>query len=402
MIPNIDQAVRVRLGNTLTSSHQVKVTVRLTNLVGEATADLSDRLLSGQIDVDTSAEVVRTCSMELVDAAGALQIASNDPDDAGLYMHKMIQVIYSVREHNEDGWIDIPVFHGPVVKADRNGDIVQVEAQGKELMARAPLWNTFTAKKGDPLVNVIERLLVNRAGESPGNLKLGGYKARLNKDYSFTELAQNPWEAAKKLARADDFYLFYDGAGQVRMRKISSNVARKFTAGNEGDVLTEPQITFDSTEAKNAVVVKGGKPKGGKQVESRVVLPLVDPISPFKIGRKPTPTSEIVPRYLVEVIENDQITTQSKADEIAKNRLERLRKSQVTVQFDSVPIPYLEEHDLLRLEYSGYVTDFYAKQFTIPLTVGDSMPIGYNRKIRLSDGKPRVQRSNTKKKRGRK
>lgn len=394
MIPALSREDGKRLRETLVASHQVRITVNLTDLVGNFKRDLSDTLLGGQVDVDVTAEVSRVCTVELFDPHKSLLFASGDPDEAGLYMHKMIQIIYSVRRTNDEAWIDIPVFTGPIVKADRDDDTVHIEAQGKELLAKAPLWRPFVAKKGASVGDTIERLLVFRAGEKPTNLDLGAPKARLNKDYTFVELAQNPWDAAKKLAQADDLHLFYDGAGVARLRRPRTSHGRTFTDGDQGELMSKPVITFDATEAKNAVVVKGGKQKGEAIVDGRAVLPRTDPLNPWAIGRKNGESH--VPRYLPEVIENDKITSQKKAEEIADKRLKRLSMSQVSVQFESVPIPYLEEYDPLTLAYGGYVTKFFARQFSIPLTVGETMSVGYNRRMRAR------RRNQNKTKRGRK
>jgi hypothetical protein len=53
------------------------------------------------------------------------------------------------------------------------------------------------------------------------------------------------------------------------------------------------------------------------------------------------------------------------------------------VTFDSLPIPHLDEHDLVRVETpKGDVVTFRLQQFTLPLTTEGAPPmtVGYLRK----------------------
>ena len=118
--------------------------------------------------------------------------------------------------------------------------------------------------------------------------------------------------------------------------------------------------------------------------EARAVLPLEHPLNAYALGR-PNSEGQIIPRFLVETIENDDIGSQQSAEAIAEDTLRTLVGQNVELQFDAQCIPYLEEYDRCSLEYDGIDSAFTLRQFSIPLGVGDTMSIGYNRRLATVD-----------------
>lgn len=370
------------LDETLAGSYSLNVRIHLLDLEGNERSDLSWRLLGGQVDVDEESEITRTVSMSLLDPEGKIQFSSESPSDSAMYMDDMIEIVHSVYVEPMREWVDIPTFTGPITRLHRDGETIEVECQGKEILGRGDLWENFTAKKGDNKVEVIRRLLTQRAGESKFNFTRSN--SRLGKDWSLTAVENNAWDGAKQLARSINRQLFYNGRGIARLRSYPQNPVFTFTGGDLGTVLTTPQISFSFENMKNAVVVRGKKEKD-KRVHARAVAPRSHPLSPWRLGRNEAP------RYIVDLIENDNITTNKDAEDIANRRLTQHLKQDVEVTFDSMPIFYLEEGDEARLRTDGYATTFRIKQFSIPLVAGDPMSIGYNKRMPIR-GKKKTKR----------
>jgi len=347
-------------------------------LSGARVSDLSDRLISGQVNVDYTADVTRNCTIQLMDPNRTLSFETDSADEGAIYMDRMIRVIYSVKVPQMNAWVDIPIFCGPVVSMDRDDDVINVEAQGKETLAKGAAWRTFTRKKNTNKVNVIRDILKELSGEN--KFDLVETTSKLPKDYSLGR-ESIPWDAAKSLASGLSRQLFYDGRGYCKLRSLPGTPVFTFKSGDGGTVLSAPQISYDSTEAKNIVLVKGGVPKGAKTALSvYVAAPSSHPLSPQKLGRNG------VPRYLLEVIEDDAIRTKTEAEEKAGAVLNDKLLQTVDVSFDAMPIPHLEPGDMVRIQTEEYATTFRMREFSIPLVAGDSMSVGYQKRMAVRKG----------------
>src|SRR5690606_36310250 len=119
----------------LRSTHERRVRVSVQNLNGETLSTLTNRILDGQVTGDLSADVTRTLTMSILDPNHSLNFDTDSPDDGALFMDRMLKVHYAVRVDELSRWVSVPVFTGPITRLDRKGDVVDVEAQGKEALA---------------------------------------------------------------------------------------------------------------------------------------------------------------------------------------------------------------------------------------------------------------------------
>lgn len=355
----------------LRASHQRRIAVAVTDLSGVTLATITPVLLDGQVVVDYDAEVTRSVSLSFLDPAHALSFDTNSPDDGALYADRMLRVTYSVYVEALSRWVDVVVFHGPVTKVDRAGDVVNVEGQGKESLARGALWNTLTLKKGTRFTDGIKTLLVNRAGET--DYSIGTLSTKLPSTRSISRYDEL-WAAAQKLASSVDRQLFYDGTGRLLLRERPATPVYTFRDGQGGDVVAGVQVSYTLDEVKNTVVVKGGKPKGAKKrVYAEAVAPADSPLSPKRLGRPGAP------RYLVEVMEDTAIRSKTAAAKKARKLLDDKIREVVDVTFDSLPIPHLDPGDLVAITTDDFSTTFRLLRFTIPLGANGAapMPVGY-------------------------
>jgi hypothetical protein len=366
---------KVKVDALLTTHHRIIVSVQLLDLSHRYVGDLTGRLLSGQVDVDATAqEATRQATLEILDPLYQLQLDSSAPDDGSVFYTRMVKVIYTIVSTDGKQQWSFPLFTGPIAKVERNGPIISITAIGKDKLAMSQVWKAKTYKKGHKKTWVIADILVNVAGEAVNKIYVPDRKEKagkvvINKDTT-------AWKAAKKLASSlgAGFQLFYDGRGVVKLRRISNSTIYVFRS--QGALLSWPQVSYDTENIINAVQVVGGKPKGKKtKVQYRIVAPRNHPLSPWSMGRNNTP------RYLPEVIENESIKSKKKARALAKARLRNALLEQVEVTFESLPIPYLEEGDKVRVSSDQFSGSFRVKKFSIPLTADGTMSIGYLKRV---------------------
>lgn len=372
MLPlGLTSSERAAFEAALRTSYERRIEILILDMEQNTLATVTHRLLDGQVVVDADAEVTRSASLTLLDPNHTLNFDTDSPDDGALFLDRMIRIHYCVQVPALNRWIEVPVFTGPVTSLSRDGAQLQIEAQGKESLARQAVWNPYTKPKGAIVVDVVKDLMKRRAGENRFDLPTG--TVRLTKAVTLPRDAI-VWDEAKKLSGYRG--LWYDGRGWLRMQDSSSSPVFTFKAGDGGLVLTRPQISFSTEDVKNVVEVTGAVPKGAKSAVRGVAsAPSTHPLNHIRLGRSG------VPRYLVEFVQDDTVTTAAEARSRAEKILAPLLLETVQVQFDSMPVPHLEPHDVVSLRTDEFSTNFRLKQFTIPLTSGSPMPVGYYRKL---------------------
>lgn len=382
---------KAKVDALLTSNHRIIVSVQLLDLSHKYMGDVSKRLLSGQVDVDaTASEATRQATLEVLDPSHQLQLDSDAPDDGSIFYTRMVKIIYTVVSLDNKSLYSFPIFCGPIAKVERNGPIVAITAVGKDKLAMSQVWKGKTYKKGLRKTWVIADILTNLAGEAPSKINVPDRKEKAGK--VVINQSTTAWNAAKKLASSlgKGFVLFYDGRGIAQIRRSPNATAYVFQA--KGALLTLPQVSYDTDSIVNAVQVVGGKPKGKKQkIQYRIVAPRKHPLSPWSMGRNNTP------RYLPEVIENESVKSIKKARSLAKTRLRNALLEQVEVSFESLPIPYLEEYDKVRVSSEAFSGSFRLRKFSIPLTADGTMSIGYLKRVTPSRRFMKIRNTNKKK-----
>lgn len=364
---------KAKLDALLQTHHRIIVSVQLMDLSHKYMSDISRRLISGQVDVDAKAtESTRQATLELLDPMYELHLDGDAPQDGSVFYTRMIKIIYTVVSTDGKTRFSIPIFCGPIDKVERNGPIVGITAVGKDKLAMSQVWKGKTYKKGHRKTWVIANILMELAGEAASKIKVTEIKEKAGKvSISRDDTA---WNEAKKLATSLNQQLFYDGRGICQLRRLPKKTL--YTFREKGTLLTAPHVAYDVAGVVNAVEVVGGKPKGKKtKISYRVVAPKTHTLSPWSMGRNGSP------RYLPEVIENESIKSIVKARRLAKARLKNALLEQVEVTFDSLPVPYLEEGDLVRVSSDAFSGAFRMEKFSIPLTADGTMSVGYLRRV---------------------
>lgn len=378
------QAKRLRYTELLRSNHGIEVTVQLLDLSHKYLADISHLMLSGQVDIDSSAmESTRTCTMELLDPKKQLALDGNSPSDGSIYFTRQIKVVYTVISLKDRERFDVPIFCGPLSKVDRNGPIISITCSGKEKLASGSVWTTRTFKKGASRGATLKFLLTTLGGEHSSKVLIRDYASvspstrKLPADLAISaEKESTPWAVAKRVASGMNRMLYYDGRGNAVVKKVPGGVQYVFR--EDGVLLSQPTASFDAESVVNSVLVLGavvGTGKSKRRIVYRAVPSRGHVLSPWSLGRWGRP------RYLTEVISDDTIKTTREARSVAKSLLRNKLREQVEVSFECLPVPHLEERDPCSIISSQYTGRFALRKMSIPLTANGRSTVGFNRLV---------------------
>lgn len=401
--------------DTLADSHIVDVDVTLYDQDEDAIDSLSrpiNKVTAGSVTMDSTADISRSLDLTLLDPNNKLRFEGNSPARGAVFADRYLGVNYNVWVPAMDDFVVCPVFRGPVTSFTRNGVEVEIECQGKEMLLLDPHFATqgYTIKRRTRLDDAIKMVakqkgetkfrlpdlpqrlhndhivdpqaqpwLIIAGGSHVDGLKSIHYKRDPKKDKKQKEVTQN---APSLITLAPgNRRLLYDGRGNLTTRRKMHKPHFVFTDGNQAEeqgvgpfVLSRPNVTYDPTEFKNHVVVHGGKGKGHGRLVVAASLHPSNPLSPVGLARNGDLT------FLTEFIEADNLKTWKDCKEKAQEELAHISHMGVQLEFDALPIPFLEEGDIVTVAVDDWEIDFPLTQFTIPLTSGDSMSLGYTRK----------------------
>lgn len=360
----------------LRDSHQMRVTVTLSDLDGNVRGSLTPRVTDGQIEGDRNhfgdeKGPTRRASLTFLDPDNALGIDSADPDAGALYYDKRIEIVYGVRVPALNRWVDIPVFCGVPWRLQRTGDEVFIDADDLSVLGWGAAWRPKTLHKGMRKVDAITELLTTRVGFT--DIRLPERKARLAHSVSLSR-HQHPWAIARRIASSMDLQLYVSGSGAVVARRLPEKPLWTFAEG-EGGVITDPlALNTDRETFANVVTVIGRKPKGQKKrVRDSAVAPRGWENSPWNLAING------VPNWVEVTVQNDHFRTKAeckrKADRILLDRMRT--KSEATCSI--LPWPHLEPGDKARfVTLGGDPTIQRVDSFTLPLSPsGGSMTLNW-------------------------
>jgi YD repeat-containing protein len=407
----------------LARTHRIRVLVRIHDRDEKVVSTVTNRLLSGQVEVNMAEAPHRKLSLVLLEPRRSPTWLPEGPGDAAIFADNFVSVQYGVWVNDLSagaGWVDCPVFWGPVTGMSQDGDQITINAAGKEVLGLDPclLWDTMHVAKGRRRVLAIRDILEAK-GEA--RFDLPDLPNKIGKKMSLNRHAQ-PWHVAKAIAGGADWQLFYDGRGRAKVRRWPQNRVWTFRSGTNGTVLTKPRISYDITSVRNLVEVLGPEPKGPpKRIRAVARAKAKHPMSPYRLRRNDKR------RYLVQVVDSNLakpdmewhkaaggnepggppahgghwgapsgvkhpkrwlewrhtviVHRKTHAQKIANRQLKNRLKAAVEASFDSLPIPHLEEGDPCAVYSDGMHFEFVLKQFTLPLTADSPMSVGVNRRV---------------------
>ena len=370
MIPlGLTTSEQAAFHRALTDSHSIDVMVSLLDMEEKFVATLGSWVLGGQVVLDTSGEVTRSCQLTLLDPGHRVSIDPEKPGDA-LHLNRMVSVTYGVWVEEINRWVRVPVFRGPIVKASRDEDVLEVEALGKEHLLRGETGWTKVYPAGATRTWVI-RDLVTKMGER--RMAVPSWKAKTSKASIMVKirLHSTVWWWVRQAAKSMAAQAWFDGGGVLRLRKTPVRTTWTF---REDSLLSIPKVTVTDEDTFNAVWVKGQAPEGKKfVVESRGELPASHPNSPVSLGRNGAK------RLLTDVIEDDAIRSVLDAKKAMHRRLTEIQVGSYEVEFECLPVPHLDPMDVALLAWGELPVTFRINKFTLPLTADGSMSVGFTK-----------------------
>lgn len=359
----------------LGQNHTIDVTVQLMDLSHNRISNLSSVFLGGQVVIDDGADISRSASLTFLDPDHKMALDSSSPADGAMYIDRMISVVVTVYSPDRSFYVSVPVFTGPITKMDRDWVVVKIECMGKEILALDPFWSPKTYRKGAKRYEVVKDLLLD-LGER--KFSFTNSTSTLGKDLALSS-EHKPWTTARSVARSANMQLFYDGRGVAVMRKFPTTPTWTFSEGKGGTILTKPAIGYDASNMINAVQVKGATPKGKTSpITYRKVAPVGSPVYPYTIGRNGKP------RFIPVFIDDDSVTSQAEAVEVANERLKLGELESVTAAFDCLPVFHLEPRDAYKISTAEVSVTTIVTQMTIPLTANETAAIGYLKSLKPS------------------
>lgn len=370
------------------------------------------RLISGAVQMDTTGDVSRTCSMDIFDPRHRLAFTPDSPAHGAVYAGYFLSVERSIYVPNqnlypsadtfpdttvwpgdssgEGEWVDVPVMWGPLTRFTSQGPVVRLECQGKEALGLAPSYcgRGYTLKGHKDRVDDAIREVMHRIGETRFELANMPWKLRHDR---VVHAREEPWKVVngggedsqgKKIAGliqrtgAHPHILYYDARGRLRSKRENREPVFTFAADT---IASEVEVDWDALDVPNTVDVRGAKPKGKgkKRAHARVSLPAHHPLSPESLARN----DKRLGGERIEWIDAPNLKTDRECRERAHHVLKHRSEIGIAGSFDCIEIPLLEEGDRVKAETDLFNVQFPIRQMTFPLD-NSLMTVGSNRKIK--------------------
>lgn len=369
---------------TLATGYVMKTTVQLLTPEHEVVRTVSHVLMDGQVDVilpkseNGDIPVSRICTLQFLDPDQTLALDSASPTDGAYFMDRMVRVVVSVL--CPFGWVDVPVFTGPIVDVDRDGDLVDVECQGKEWYAKQSAWSVFTVKgRRDDVM----RSLLYRVGESARYMDLPDSKA-IAKVAVGRE--SQLWTHVWRINSAMNRILFYDARGVCQSRPKPTKTAVVLREG-DGEFIHRPtQVNYSTENLVTDVRVQGSRPKKGKPIPvATASAPANHPLALQRRGKR-------IRKGMF--LSNPDAKSTAACRAIAVAELEDGLMQHVEATVDIKPIYHLEPWDIVQIATKRLSVRTRPRSFTIPLVQragqGTPMTVGYTQNVKRPRRKRRV------------
>lgn len=310
--------------------------------------------LEGSISMDSSRNPSRILDVTFLDPDEAFSL---EPDDGTTPVHRsrVITVRWSVRVPELGRWVTCRPFTGPIVDIDREGPTIKLTAHGFDEQGMGEVAFGHTFKKKASKATAL-RWLANKWGEKKIAIpkKIGSFPTK------FTVAATDkPWERARKIVSSVNRQMFYNGKGQWIYR---ANPSRSVLTIDRNALLSP--VTIDrNADFKNRWVVIGAKVGGKKKkkVRASAQLPASNPLAPGRLSRNGEPL------FHLARVENTAYKTTAACQRRANEMRNASLRTTANYSFDCIPMPHLDENDVITVRSREGTIVVRASQWTLPL-----------------------------------
>jgi hypothetical protein len=351
----------------LTTTHERRIHVDVMDLDFNHLAHLTPKYVGGQVNIDTTGGPTvptRILDMQFLDTDRAVHFEPKSPLDAPIHRSRVVRITDSRRVPALGDWVDCEVFTGVVWDFRRVGAMVSLVAHGMERQALGQVWKPMTFRKHTKKTTAIKELLA-AAGEN----HLGGIPdldRRMPERMTVTRM-DSEWPRAVRLGDSMDRQLFYPGTGRPVLRLLGEKPV--FTFGDR-HLLSDVEIDRPTEGVFNTFVVVGAKAKGAKKRPmASAQLPEPHDLSPESLARNQQP------HHLVKREEIRQVKDDAEAKARAKRLVDRAKHSLVGIQFDTIPVPHLDELDMVAVRSTEGTLKVRMERWSLPLDCEGAPPM---------------------------
>jgi hypothetical protein len=356
--------------NRLRQPYVLRARVQLLDLDHNFVSNATDKVLEGQVSVNYEGEdATRALDLLLYDPEFDLGFDTGSITDGVWFFDRMVQVVAEWYVPELDRTIECPIFTGPITGFKRKRHTVTMSAAGKDLFAKKS-WPRLTIKRDTNYVDVVRKIL-EEMGETKFRFTATTF-SKLSADKVIDRNSElSPWGYCRLIVAPLGMRLYYDGAGYATLRNRDDvNPVFTFTTGDEGTVVTRPEVDADYSRLANVVRAESTDPQNTKAVWEEFV-DVSSPIHPSKLSRGGKPL------YLGVVVQQDSITTEGQAKTAARAELKDRQFAAYRVTFDALPMWMLEEADTISVQVENVHTTTMLQSFSLSLKPA-VMPVGYN------------------------
>jgi hypothetical protein len=187
-------------------------------------------------------------TVELADREGNLPSADNP-----VWFARNVEIQVDLKVNGQ--WESVPLFFGPVQDVSRQGLLVTLECDSKEVQHLEPhtAARPISIRKHTKLHRAIRDILEDR-GET--RFDLAHVRQRIPKNRNL-DVGVEPWKVCRSLARDADMQLYYRGNGRLHLRDWPTTAAWRFRDGQNATLVAYPEERLSIGPIRDTVVVIG-------------------------------------------------------------------------------------------------------------------------------------------------
>lgn len=359
------------VNNLYGRSHALRCTVQVTDLEHTYVQDISDAVIDGQVTLNWEGdEATRSLELLVYDPDFEMGFDVPDSSEGVWFFDRMIQVRMEMYAPEQGRWVEFPMFTGPVRGYKRTASLVNLQCIGKDIFVRKS-WPSYTLRKGTNKITAIRKILRN-AGETRFRFEATTSEVLTEDKVINRTMTVSPWGWARARAADLGLRLFYNGNGEACLRPRTGSVDWVFADGDDGVVLTNPDVSADYARIANIVRTTSSK---DPKVYGEARVKATSPISPSVLKRGGQPL------YFGHEYLSDAVKTKAEAKRAAQEVLEDRQRAAYTTKLDIMPVWAAEEYDLMQVRIDGDLTKVALLTASFGLSPDAPMTIGYRRMV---------------------